>query len=56
MTACGFCVVAALSSQTRRLPLHALVQDREIAAEDMRVELPCSRKRWQRELWNVLRR
>ncbi len=34
MTARGFCVVAALSSQTRRLPSHALVEDRELALAD----------------------
>ena len=39
----------------QRLAVDIFVQDREVAAEDMRVELPGSRKRWQRELWNVLR-
>ena len=37
MTACGFCVVAALSSQISGLPLRAL-QDREIALDPIRVE------------------
>ena len=40
----------------QRLAVDIFVQDREVAAEDMRVELPGSRKRWQRELWNMLRR
>ena len=39
----------------QRLAVDIFLQDREVAAEDMRVELPCSRKRWQRELWNMLR-
>jgi hypothetical protein len=44
MTDCGFCVVAALSSQTSGRPWTRSLQDREVALDDVRVER-CRRAR-----------
>ena len=38
MTACGFCVVAALSSQTSGRPLTRSCKDRKVAANGLDVE------------------
>ena len=38
MTACGFCVVAALSNQISGRPWIALAQDREVAPDGVRIE------------------
>ena len=38
MTACGFCVVAALSSQTSGRAVHLLLEDREVTAYGLHVQ------------------